>query len=279
MTAQRRARRRRRRGPRPAARHSQSGTAPGPRWPISGLRAAANRGAREAGAQLDAAGHGSVGLRRVPPRSDPPPAGALCLSRGNRGRGSTPVALGLPACVMGRGRAPPDPETGVSSACTVKRLLCARSASGGRWAGVREPALGGHFEQGSLAGLPSPPGLASRALPRAEVTRTVRTPTVCPLVLSAWGGEPSSSLTPRTCCSPEGEHSTRMRMTLSVPIRFGSLWLPARNGLWDGAEAGHQEEVTMIAQHPRKTVTPIGAGRLSKAVDDRSKLELTHGSY
>ncbi|CAD7669248.1 unnamed protein product [Nyctereutes procyonoides] len=76
MTAQRRARRRRGRGPRPAARHSQSEAAPGSRWPISGRRAAANRGARGAGAQLGAAGHGSAGRRRGPPRGGRPPAPA-----------------------------------------------------------------------------------------------------------------------------------------------------------------------------------------------------------
>lgn len=66
MTAQRRGRRQRRRGPRPAARHSQSQPAPGTRRPISGLRATTNRGAPEVGPQLGAAGRGSGGRGRVP---------------------------------------------------------------------------------------------------------------------------------------------------------------------------------------------------------------------
>lgn len=41
---------------------------------------------------------------------------------------------------------------------------------------------------------PPLPGLASRALPRAEVTRTVRPPTVCQLVLSAREPEPQDLL-------------------------------------------------------------------------------------
>eukprot|EP00071_Canis_lupus_P013147 XP_005635413.1 uncharacterized protein LOC102154449 [Canis lupus familiaris] len=156
MTAQRRARRRRGRGPRPAARHSQSEAAPGSRWPISGRRAAANRGARGAGAQLGAAGHGSAGRRRGPPRGGRPPAGP------GPGPGPAHLALGVPACAMGRGAAPPDPDTGGSSARTVKRLLCAPGASGGRRARAREPARGGHFA-GRLPAGSAVPGRAPPA--------------------------------------------------------------------------------------------------------------------
>lgn len=217
MTAQRRARRRRRRGPRPAARHSQSGTAPGPRWPISGRRAAANRGARGAGAQLGAAGHGSVGRRRVPPGSSPPPARASSRRHGRSGRGTAHLALGLPAGAMGIGRVPPDPETGVSLARTVKRLLCGRSASEGRRAGAREPALGGHFEQCSLAGAHS--AWASFSSPTACRGYEDRAYTYCvPAGVERPGRR---SLSPRTSCSPEEEDTKLMRMTLSVTVRFG----------------------------------------------------------
>lgn len=187
MTAQRRARRRRRRGPRPAARHSQSGTAPGPRWPISGLRAAANRGAREAGAQLGAAGHGSVGRRRVPLRSDPPQAGA-------------------PSPVPGKQRARQHPSCSRFTGLCNGPRSCAAGPRNRRFFSThcQEAPVCKEREWGALGRgqgarawwTPSPPGLASRALPRAEVTRTVHTPTVCQQVLSARGGEPSSSLTP-----------------------------------------------------------------------------------
>lgn len=60
--------------------------------------------------------------------------------------GTAHHGLGRWACAVGRSRAPPRPETGLFSARTAKRLLCARSASGGRRAGGREPSLGGLFE-------------------------------------------------------------------------------------------------------------------------------------
>ncbi|XP_045300210.1 uncharacterized protein LOC123580033 isoform X2 [Leopardus geoffroyi] len=187
MTAQRRARRRRRRGPRPAARHSQSGTAPGPRWPISGLRAAANRGAPGAGAQLGAAGHGSVGRRRVPARRGSPPAGA-----------SVPAPTEMPAVAPPISRSVCRPVQWVEAVRhrTQKRAFLQHALSSASCVqGARVEGAGPGLESQHLVdtlnrtpGLrPIPTGLASRALPRAEVRRTLRTPTVCQLLLSVPG--------------------------------------------------------------------------------------------
>lgn len=130
MTAQRRGWWRRRRGPRPAARHSQSRPAPGPFKPISGRRAAANRGAPGAGPQLGAAGRGSAGRRRVPSPLRPRP-GPRRHPQGSAGCGASHLRFGLPSSAMARDRAPPDPQTGISSTRTIKCLLCGRNASDG----------------------------------------------------------------------------------------------------------------------------------------------------
>lgn len=66
---------------------------------------------------------------------------------GNSGSVVAHLGLGLLTGAKGRGLAPADPEAGVSSARTAKRLLCARNSSGGRLGGAGEPGLGGHFEQ------------------------------------------------------------------------------------------------------------------------------------
>lgn len=65
-------------------------------------------------------------------------------------------------------------------------------------------------------------GPSYRALPGAQVLRTVRTPAVCQLVPGARGGETLSS------CSPEGEDSKLMRMTQSHIVRFGEHLISVR---------------------------------------------------
>lgn len=142
MTAQRRGWWRRRRGPRPVARHSQSEPAPGQRRPVSGRGAAANRGAPGVGPQLGAAGRGSEGRWRVFARLAPPrPVHGARLTERRAAAPPTSVSFYRPvqwAEVFRRqSQKPAFLQHARSGAYCVQ-------GTRGRWA--REPALGGHLD-------------------------------------------------------------------------------------------------------------------------------------
>ncbi|CAK7319966.1 hypothetical protein VULLAG_LOCUS22313 [Vulpes lagopus] len=121
-----------------------------------------------------------------------------------------PLALGVPACAMGRGPAPPDSDTRGSSARTVKRLLCAPGAgqgAGARWTLGR-----------ALAGWVRCPR-ASSPSPRVQRCRGPCVHLLC----AGWCGAPGeegAEPDPQDLPPPRGEDTTLVTRTLSVAVRF-----------------------------------------------------------
>lgn len=181
--------------------HNQPGRAGG--------RAAAGRSwARKRGAEARPSPPGSAPARAPVPASRKRGPWRLPSQSGGR---SAPVQSG------------PVERAAVVRRRTWKRAFLLRAPSSAycvqetRGRRDRGPALGGHWEQSSLAA-------AYGALPRLKLGGLC----VQLLCLLMRGASEEDRLTPRNSCPPEGEDAKRMRVTLGCTMRCGERLISAR---------------------------------------------------